>query len=148
VVELVDGSLYMNMRSRRGKKQRAYSFSRDSGQTWSAVKFDARLPEPSCQGSIIRLTSTSRFCRNRILLCHPSTPAARTCLTVRVSYDECRSWPVSKVLYSGPAAYSDLAVTADGRVLCLFEANNPKRLLLARFEVEWLTDGKDSLARK
>ena len=148
VVELVDGSLYMNMRSRQGKKQRAYSFSRDGGQTWSIVKFDARLPEPSCQGSIIRFTSTPQFHRNRILFCSPSAPAARTCLTVRVSYDECRSWPVSKVLYSGPSAYSDLAVTTDGRVLCLFEADNYKRLVLAKFKIEWLTDGKDSLTQK
>ena len=50
VVELVDGSLYMNMRSRREKKQRAYSFSKDGGQTWSAVKYDARVPEPKGPG--------------------------------------------------------------------------------------------------
>ena len=148
VVELVDGSLYMNMRSRQEKKQRAYSFSRDGGQTWSTVKFDARLPEPSCQGSIIRFTRTPQFHRNRILLACPASLDARDHLTVRVTYDECGSWPVSKVLYSGPAGYSDLAVTNDGQVFCLFEADNCKRLVLARFNIEWLTDGKDSLAQK
>jgi len=78
VVELVDGSLCMNMRSRQGKNQRANSFSRDSGQTWSPVQFDACLPDPGCQGSIIRFTSTPLFHRNRVLLCSLSTPAART----------------------------------------------------------------------
>jgi len=145
-VELVDGSLYMNMRSRRGKQQRAYSWSKDGGQSWSAVEFDARLPEPSCQGSIIRLTSTALFRKNRILLACPANPAARDHLTVRVSYDECRSWPVSKMLFSGPAAYSDLAVTTDWQILCLYEADNHERIACARFNIEWLTEGKDALA--
>ena len=145
-VELVDGSLYMNMRSRRGKKQRAYSWSEDGGQSWSTVQFDPRLPEPSCQGSIIRLTNTPLFRKSRILLVCPASPDARDHLTLRVSYDECRTWPVSKVLFSGAAAYSDLAVTTDGQILCLYEADNYERVALARFNIEWLTNGKDRLA--
>ena len=48
VVELVDGSLYMNMRSRQGKMQRAYSFSWDEGITWSPVKNDPRFFFSGC----------------------------------------------------------------------------------------------------
>ena len=147
VVELVDGSLYMNMRSRQGKKLRAYSWSKDGGETWSSVKYDAGLPEPSCQGSIIRLTSMRQFRKNRILLACPADQATRTRLTVRVSYDECRSWTVSKVLFSGPAAYSDLAVTTDSQILCLYEADDYSRIAMARFNIEWLTDGQDSLKK-
>ena len=143
VVEQQDGSLYMNMRSRHEKRQRAYAFSTDGGQTWSAVKYDARLPEPSCQGSIVRFSREPQSDRNRILLACPANPAARDHLTIRMSYDECESWPVSKVLYCGSAAYSDLGVTADGQALCLYEADNYGRLVLARFNIEWLTDGKD-----
>ena len=106
----------------------------------------ARLPEPSCQGSIVRLTSIPLFRKNRILLACPASPEARDHLTVRVSYDECTSWPLSKVLCSGPAKYSDLAVTTDGRILCLYEADGNGKLTLARFNIEWLTDGQDSLA--
>ena len=146
VVELVDGTLYMNMRSRRRVKQRAYAWSQDGGHSWSTVEFDARLPEPSCQGSIVRLTSAPLFRKNRILLACPANPEARDHLTVRVSYDECASWPLSKVLCSGPAKYSDLAVTTDGRILCLYEADGNGKLTLARFNIEWLTDGQDSLA--
>ena len=142
-VELADGSLYMNMRSRRGQGQRAYSFSRDGGESWSEVAFDARLPEPSCQGSIVRLTSAAASGKNRVLLACPASPTAREELTVRVSYDECRSWPVSKVVCSGSAAYSDLAVARDGGILCLYEAEEYRKLVLARFNLEWLTDGED-----
>ena len=144
-VELIDGSLYMNMRSRGGRKQRAYSFSGDGGETWSPVKYDPCLPEPSCQGGIVRFTRTDQVSKNRILLATPANPAARTCLTIRLSYDECRTWPVSKVLFPGSAAYSDLAVTADGQILCLFEAEDYEKIVLGRFNIEWLTDGADSL---
>lgn len=144
-VELVDGSLYMNMRSRQGKKQRACSWSEDGGQSWSPVKFDPNQPESSCQGSIIRLTRTPTFRKDRILLACPANPDARDHLTVRVSYDECRTWPMSKVLCAGSSAYSDLAVTDDGRILCLYETADYRKIVLARFNIEWLTDGADHL---
>jgi len=54
---------------------------------------------------------------------------------MRISYDECRTWLVSKLLYPGAAAYSDL--TDDGQVLCLYEADDYAGLVLARFDIEW-----------
>ena len=145
VVELTDGSLYVNARSRQDRKRRAYAFSKNGGQTWSHVKFDPGLPEPSCQGSLIRFTETTRFERPRILLSNPTDPNLRSRMTVRVSYDECRSWPVSKLVHQGSSAYSDLAVADDWHILLLYEADRSSRLTLARFNIEWLTDGRDTL---
>jgi sialidase-1 len=144
-VELVDGSLYMNMRSLPERHQRSFSLSRDGGQSWSKVGYDAALPEPSCQASIVRFTATTYSDKNRVLVAGPANPDARACLTVRISYDECRTWPASKILYPGAAAYSDLTVADDGQLLCLYEADEYARLVLARFDIEWLTDGTDSL---
>ena len=64
-------------------------------------------------------------------------PKIRTHLTVRMSYDECRTWPVSKVLHEGLASYSDLAV-ADGHILCFHEVDQGGRMILARFAPGWL----------
>ena len=67
-------------------------------------------------------------------------------MTLRMSYDECRSWDVSKVLYVGPSAYSDLAVLPDMTVACLYErgcVHRRESIRLAQFNVEWLTDGAD-----
>ena len=145
VVELTDGSLYMNARSRQGKKQRAYAFSEDGGQTWSPVQFDESLSEPSCQGGLVRFTDTSRFERNRVVLSTPTDANSRSRMTVRVSYDECQSWPVSKLVHQGSSAYSDLAIADDWHILLLYEADDYSKLTLARFNIEWLTDGKDTL---
>ena len=131
-VEMPNGSVYMNMRSRRDRKCRAFSRSTDGGKSWSAVECVALLPEPSCQGSIVRLDS------ERVLLAHPSETDRRASLTVRVSRDGCRTWPDARVLAPGLAAYSDLAITDDGHVLCLYEADDYDCLRLARFDIAWL----------
>jgi len=132
-VETSHGAVYMNMRSRHERHRRAFAWSRDGGETWSDVEHDPSLPEPSCQGSIVR------FDADRVLLSNPSQTDRRAELTIRVSYDECRTWPVARVLDPGMASYSELAVTGDGRILCFYEPNEGYgRLALSRFGIEWL----------
>jgi hypothetical protein len=75
----------------------------------------------------------------------------RVNVTIKLSEDGGRTWPVSKVLQSGPSAYSDLAVLPDGTVLCFYESGDPQAprkhgrpwayafLTLARFHPDWLT---------
>ena len=79
--------------------------------------------------------------------------ADRVNLTVKMSYDECASWPVSKVVDAGPSGYSDLAVAADGSILCFYERRPtdedgvPWHLSLARFNLEWLAEGAEHFRR-
>ncbi len=80
-----------------------------------------------------------------MLFANPAS-TAREHMTVRLSYDECRTWPIAKLLHAGPSAYSDLATLADGKICCLYERGNEhpyEELRLARFDVAWLTDGED-----
>ncbi len=56
-------------------------------------------------------------------------------------YDLGRSWRESRVLCERPAACSDLAIAADGSVLCPYETgenNYRERLVLSRFSPDWL----------
>ena len=133
-VEMADGSLYMTLRSRNERHCRGWSRSRDGGATWSVVSYEQALPEPSCQGSIVRLDD------GRILMAHPSKPDERAELTLWLSEDQGHSWPVARVLEPGAAAYSDLAVAPDGQVLCLYEAEHSGCLRLARFAPAWLEE--------
>jgi sialidase-1 len=145
-VERADGSILMNMRQNAGKGCRAVSVSRDGGATWSDLAYDAALVEPVCQGSIQRMTDPSRGGKSRILFANPGSKR-REKLTVRLSYDEGQTWPVSKLLHAGPSAYSCLAILADGTIACLYEGGDRlyEKLTLARFSLDWLTDGQDSL---
>jgi len=146
-VELADGRLLLNMRSYRGRNRRLVATSRDGGRTWSRPRSDPALVEPVCQASIRRLTTRATSGRNRLLFANPAS-LERKMLTVRLSYDEGRTWPVARVLHRGPAAYSCLAVLPNGTIACLYEQGQDhpyERLTLARFNLAWLARGKDRL---
>jgi sialidase-1 len=126
IVERSNGSLLMNMRtSEPGKYSFGYrltSVSKDHGMTWSKPVVDKNLPCPACQASMIRLNE------KEILFLNPAVNHnggfsiwSRKNLTLRVSQDDGRSWPESRVLNEGLAGYSDLAIAKNGNILCLFE---------------------------
>jgi sialidase-1 len=149
--ETSDGCLYINCRNKyllpEGGNFRAIAWSKDGGETFCPIVHDAALPEPVCQASVCRFTDEVRHDRDRVLF---SNPASRTRdhMTVRLSYDECRTWPVTKLLHEGPAAYSDLCIAPDMSICCLYERGTEsiyERITLARFNLEWLTDGEDTL---
>lgn len=156
VVELADGRLLLNMRSYWGKVakrsdrlgQRALAWSEDGGVSWSELAFDETLIEPVCQGSFLRYTLAADNGRNRLLFSNPASTTDRVNMTVRLSYDEAESWPVAKTLHAGPSAYSSLAVLSDHTIACLYERGDDTAydtLTLARFTLDWLTDGADGL---
>jgi len=143
VVELVDGSLMLNIRS---KLYREVSLSTDGGLTWSDKRQARTLIEPTCQGSILRYTKRSDgFAKNRILFSNPAHQKRRVNMTVRFSCDEGKTWSVSKLIYPEQSAYSCLTVLSDGTIGLLYEADSYRKITFARFSLEWLTDGKDKL---
>ncbi len=140
-VELSGGRLCLNMRSYFGQNRRAVAISRNGGETFAPVRHDEALIEPVCQGSILRYAKPGeKEAAGPILFSNPASKS-RDHLTVRLSDDEAETWPVARELYAGPAAYSDLAVTADGAILCLYERGESRpyeKIVLARFPLAWL----------
>ena len=103
-------------------------------------------------GGITRLSEGRAGGKDRILFSNPDDPRARANLSIKLSYDEGATWPVKRQLEPGPSSYSDLAVLPDGTILCLYErgvvaptSHQPTFLSVARFNLEWLTDGRDRL---
>jgi len=135
VVELTDGSLLLSMRNYRGPKRRAFAISKDGGHTWSSPRHNDQVYCPTCQGSIHRYS----WQPNIILHSGPGGPG-RANLTIRLSYDDGQTWPTAKVMEKGSSAYSDLAVMPDDHIGCLFEDDEYKRIVFARFSLQWLTD--------
>ena len=67
-------------------------------------------------------------------------------MTIRISRDEGRSWDFSRTVEQGLSRYSDLAVTADGTILCLYTngvVRDREKISVARFNLEWLMDGSN-----
>lgn len=156
VVESVDGHLYLSCRNKLGKgigNYRAIAWSLDHGQSFSPIVHDAALPDPVCQGCVCRYTTQQAHDRNRVLFSNPGAlnggKNGRHHLTIRLSYDECITWPVARVLYHRAAGYSSLAVLPDMTIGCLYERGESEwpaeKLTFARFNLQWLTDGADSI---
>jgi sialidase-1 len=147
VVELSDGTLMINMRNywgRDGKQQdkdkmRAVAISRDGGATWGDLRFDPALIEPICQASFLRHSAKGQPGDGRLLFSNPASPTTRHQLTVRLSSDEGKTWPVAKLLHEGPSAYSCLTVLPDGSVGCLYEGGEKhayEKIIFARFSAD------------
>ncbi|MCX6622808.1 MAG: sialidase family protein [Acidobacteria bacterium] len=135
VVELLDGSLMLNMRSNRKLGRRAISISRDQGQTWSPAVDDPTLVEPVCQGSIIRYGVPGGSRKAPLLFSNPARekPDDRTHLTVRLSDDEGKTWRASRLVNEGSSAYSCLAVLPDGSIGCLYEGGSKNYMEQPKF---------------
>jgi sialidase-1 len=67
----------------------------------------------------------------------PAGRGKRENLSIKLSHDDGKTWPITKTLDAGPGAYSDLAVLPDDTVLCLYEGKAD--ILVARFRLEWVT---------
>lgn len=137
VAELENGTLLMNMRSYRGQACRAISRSTDGGLNWSEVTDDPNLVEPICQASLIRLPSLANG-GTRLAFCNPADSKSRKNLTLRISHDDGRTWPVTKVLCAGSAIYSSLVELPGGDVGVLYERNDYQELVFARIPASLL----------
>ncbi len=149
-VETVDGSIYLNSRAYLKTGVRHYSWSRDNGETLTDYGKADELIEPVCQASLIRFTEERFHRKNRILFSNPAS-TSRDHMRVRISYDECKTWSVSRLLHEGPAAYSDIAVLPDMSVLVFYERGKEhpyETISLAGFNLEWLTDNADHIELK
>ena len=75
------------------------------------------------------------------LFSNPASPTDRIDLTVRLSYDSGKTWPVSRLLNAGRSAYSNLAILPDGTIACLYERGKSipyETITFARFTMDWL----------
>jgi sialidase-1 len=149
VIERTDGSLLLNMRRSRANEAlwRAVATSSDGGVTWSKLSYHKALLGPRCQASLIRCGPSDSPEKPMVLFSNPADTSERHRMTVRLSYGDGRTWPVSKLLHAGPSAYSCLTVLPDKSIGCLYERGDEhpyETITFARFGLRWLTDGTDT----
>ncbi len=156
VVELSDGSLRLDMRNQNPEEKpmhcRYYSISRDGGQTWTEPARDPGLVDVRCQASILRYPfkvppgqegqGRREHRGHPILFANPASGYGdRVNMTVRLSWDDGRTWPVARTVHPGPSAYCCLAALRDGRIALLYEGGEGHRydrISCAVFDLEWL----------
>jgi sialidase-1 len=148
LIELSDGRVMLNVRDESGLSRRRCLVSADGISGWQDLGARGDLFCPVCHASLIRLPGGKR----PLLFVNPDSSAdakslwgtamlTRRNVTAKLSYDDGLSWPIQRVLDDGPiSAYSDLAVLADGTILCLYERGTgvTQAVRLLRFTEEWI----------
>ncbi|WP_432799335.1 sialidase family protein [Poriferisphaera sp. WC338] len=159
IVELSDGAVYMSNRNHhpRTAGYRTWAISRDGGETFTEFGVEKDLKEPKCHAAMIRYNfpDKEKGIKGRVLFINPSVymepssgiapHAGRKNMTVHMSLNDCKSWPISKQLHAGKSGYSDIAVAPDGTILCVFESGEDiyaENITLVRFNMEWLESKK------
>lgn len=147
IVELNDGTLLASIRN-QGKGARFYATSTDKGESWSSIGQWSEMIEPGCDGDIIYYTSTKDgYEKNRILHSVPNDAANRENVSVFVSYDEGKTWPVKKSICHTGSAYSSLAILPDGTIGAYVEENygtEDYSMYFTNFSLDWLSNGADT----
>lgn len=159
VVQLADGAVMLNTRSESHAHRRIVTLSPDGATDWSEPRFDDALLEPICMASIVRVSDEHSGQPSILAFSNPDnlsredgseTPGRsrdRVNVSIKLSYDDGRTWPVNRLLEDGRSAYSDLTVLRDGTLLCFYERRpagadgspSPPLLTVARFNLEWVT---------
>ncbi|WP_373515877.1 exo-alpha-sialidase [Persicitalea sp.] len=137
--ETSDGSLLFNCRNQSGDaKYRIQAFSRDAGASWTEEKVMKDLSDPVCEGSLI--SYKPKRGKPVLLFSNLDSQDKRENLTIRRSTDDGRSWSPGKVVYAGPAAYSDLVIQKNGDIGVLYEKDGYKRIVYAQFDYVWVNE--------
>lgn len=136
---LSQNRLLMSVRNQEGTvRQRILAYSSDGGATWEEEYFEPQLPDPVCQGSLLALGTEN----GKTLLAHSnaSDPKDRNHLTVKISWDEGRTWNQSIPIDSNSdstknswTAYSDLVLLDRNTLGILYERDNYQEIVFYAF---------------
>lgn len=150
IVERLGGVLMRNDRGIGSAQLYRYKSVGGIGSGWGNFETVTVLPDPHCEGSILRYTDSP----SRILFMNSASQTTRTAMRIRISNDEGITWPTSKVIPqigTGNAklgGYSSLVKTADNLIGALIEfnentsdSNNSHRsIYFHKFNLAWITN--------
>ncbi len=143
VVRRHDGALVAYMRDNGPPPKRLMmAESRDRGETWSEVR-DSEIPNPGSGAEVIRLADATW------LYIGNDTENGRHRLSVWLSPDEGKTWPMRRALESTPAGgpdsfgYPSVIQTRDGRLHATYSVHTAAGGCIrhAEFNVNWVRSG-------
>lgn len=136
-VELFNGTLMLNIRA---KPYRKIAYSNDGGDNWYGLRDDPHLIDPGNNGSVIRYAAnrSDPAASKWLLFSNTESVSDRRNLTVKLSCDGGRSWPIRRTVEPGPSAYSSLADLGGGKFALLYERGDYAHISLAIFDRSWL----------
>ena len=138
-METAEGGIYVNYRKNTlATGKRHFARSTDYGETFCEHGQHEEVPDSNLHAGLIRYRRNEEETEDILLFSNPSSAKD---MTIRMSHDEGRNWDFSRRVERGLSRYSDLAVTPDGTILCLYTngiVRDREKISVARFNLEWL----------
>lgn len=155
LAELSNGDIYYNSRSHMSVDiKRRIAWSYDGGETFWDWRADDELYDGGgyfrgygMRAGLATLPLEMTDGNDVLLFTNPDTRGGdRRQMTVWASFDRGKTWPLKRLIYSGPSAYSSLAVgragtPSEGWIYVAFEGGEDYRyegIYVARFNLTWL----------
>ena len=142
LVELKDGTIYHNSRTHMRPGNRRIAYSHDAGETWvdeheDDELFDGPPDVYGCKAGLLRLPYEDR---DILLFSSPGNRSTRTDITVWMSFDGGKTWPVNRLIKKGPGNYTWMATgrqgtSSEGMIYLLAGKD-----WMARFNLAWLLE--------
>jgi sialidase-1 len=123
--QLTNNSLMMNSRNQTGK-YRIVSLSKDGGENWDTTFIDHNLPDPICEGSLLNIGTKKG--KSILAFCNNDSKNNRDSLTLRISFNEGRSWEKKFLIEPKNTAYSDIVKTSKKSIGVFYEADGYKEI--------------------
>lgn len=162
LAEMSNGDIYYNSRSHMSIDHRRFiAWSYDGGNMYVDWRVDEDLrevgqpfyfkygtqPSYGCNAGLVRLPLECTGGKDVLVYSTPDDPGGqRRRMSVWASFDRGKTWPVKRLIYEGPSAYSSLTADKEGNIYLLFEKGVKKlyeTVAVAKFDLEWLTEGHD-----
>jgi sialidase-1 len=141
--EISGGKLLMNIRNQRGDiRQRIIGLSEDGSASWKETYFDPQLPDPICQGSILTIAQKKQAFT--LAFSNAADTKNRDNLTIRISQDDGRTWPISIPVDNGASAgespkdftaYSDLVLLDSKNIGIVYERKDYSQIVFKK--IKW-----------
>lgn len=123
--QLSNNSLMMNSRNQTGK-YRVISLSKDGGETWDTTYVDHNIPDPICEGSLLNIGTKKG--KSVLAFCNNDSEKSRDSLTLRISFDEGKTWKNKFLIEPKNTGYSDIVKVSKKKIGVLYEADGYKEI--------------------
>lgn len=159
ITQLGDGTLYRNDRATKtswNTAARRWVSRGGIAGGFSTFAPDDVLLDPRSEASVLQYNNAEPDAPARTVFLNSASTVTRTKMRVRISYDNARTWAVSRPFSEGPTAsgagteggYSSMAKTADNRIAALVESNlnvdddsSSRSIVFRKFNLSWILHG-------
>ncbi len=139
VMELADGRVIVSPRMMDGNTYgRLFLISHDGGSSFAETRYEPAIPIPG-QGELLAVDWLDQTAAGEIRpLVFCGTAANKTRLTLYVSLNDGKTWPISQIIDDGSAANLALVALPSGEVGVLYERDKYRRLSFQRVDLDAL----------